>query len=279
MAGHKPTRQAGRLWPPSVAMTLATLPYIRAVYNGLRRKVFQEREKKWVRQLQPRAGEDEVNANDGVQEQQPAGNGQPARNDDGGGLNFEIGVELEIIDEEEVPVDDEQQQNAVNEVLANHPGQGRDPAQNHNEGPNAARDHQANQNQNQNPAQPAAPAVPAQDPAPLAEQHRVIRLVPLVSAFVHTLIGALVFPAVAAGMGGLISLFLPWAWRTPPGRWDRRTPGFLQSRFGRSVLGGCIFLALKDTLSLYTKYRLAEDHLQRKVLDYDRKGDKAKADR
>ncbi|KAI4286194.1 MAG: hypothetical protein L6R38_000090 [Xanthoria sp. 2 TBL-2021] len=279
IAGHRPTRQAGRLWPPSAAMTLATLPYMRAVYNGLRRKVFQEREKKWVRQLQPRAGEDENNAENGLQEQQRAENDQPAENGEAGGLNFEIGVELEIIDEEEVPVEDEQRQEVVNEeVVPNQAGQVRDPGQNHNEGPNAAPDGQANQDRNNNPNQnPAQPAAPAINPAPLAEQHRVIRLVPLVSAFVHTMIGALAFPAVAAGMGGLISLFLPWTWRTPPGRWDYRSPGLLQSRFGRSVVGGCLFLVLKDTLSLYTKYRLAEDHLHRKVLDYDRRGHRTRA--
>lgn len=281
IAGHRPTRQAGRLWPPSAAMTLATLPYIRAVYNGLRRKVFQEREKKWVRQLQPRAGEDENNAENDLQEQQRAENDQPAEADEAGGLNFEIGVELEIVDEEEVPVDDEQRQEVINEeVVPNQAGQVRDPGQNHNEGPNAAQDDQANQDRNNNPNQnPAQPAAPAINPAPLAEQHRVIRLVPLVSAFVHTMIGALAFPAVAAGMGGLISLFLPWTWRTPPGRWDYRSPGLLQSRFGRSVVGGCLFLVLKDTLSLYTRYRLAEDHLHRKVLDYDRKGHRTRAGR
>ncbi|KAL8732902.1 MAG: hypothetical protein Q9166_002503 [cf. Caloplaca sp. 2 TL-2023] len=278
VAGHRPARQNGRLWPPSAAMTLATLPYIRAAYNGLREKIFSEREKRWVRQLQPRADEDGNNANDGAPEAQPAGNDEPAGNGEDGGLNFEIGVELEIIDEEEVPEEAAQQQDLVNEPLANQPGRNPEEGQNEGQAPNAAPGQEANQNenngQNQNQAQAAAPAPNA---APLAEQHRVIRLVPLVSAFVHTMIGALAFPAVAAGMGGLISLLLPWAWKTPPSRWDRRSPGFLQNRFGRSVVGGCLFLVLKDTLSLYTKYRLAQDHLHRKVLDYDRRGDRARA--
>ncbi|KAL8697379.1 MAG: hypothetical protein Q9224_002347 [Gallowayella concinna] len=286
ISSHKPNHRTGRLWPPSAAMTLATLPYIRAVYNGLRRKVFQEREKKWIRQLEPRAGEDGDNANNHVQEDQPAGHGPPAENDEEGGFNFEIGVELEIIDEEEVPMEDEQPQGLADEALANQPGHDRAQGQNDVEALNggalddqAARDHNnyqnrnrmQNQMQNQNQGPPAAPV---QNAAPQAEQHRVIRLVPLVSAFVHTMIGALAFPAVAAGMGGLISQFLPWAWKTPPGRWDRRGPGFLQTRFGRSVVGGCLFLVLKDTLSLYTTYRLAQDHLQRRILDHDRKGSK-----
>ncbi|KAL8998705.1 MAG: hypothetical protein Q9169_002260 [Polycauliona sp. 2 TL-2023] len=262
-------------------MTLATLPYVRAVYNGLRKKAFQEREKKWARQLQPRAVDDENSADNGAQDQEQAEHDQPAGNDDAGGLNFEIGVELEIVDEEEVPMEDEQQQEAANdEVVPDQAGQIENPEQNHNEGANAIPGDRAIQDGNNHADQNAAqPAAPAPNPAPLAEQHRVIRLVPLVSAFVHTMIGALAFPAVAAGMGGLISLFLPHTWRTPPGRWSYRSPGLFQSRFGRSVVGGCLFLVLKDTLSLYTKYRLAEDHLHRKVLDYDRSGKTTRAGR
>lgn len=278
MAGHQPTRRAGRLWPPSAAMTLATLPYIRAVYNGFRDKIFQEREKQWVRQLQPRAGEDGEDADNGVQDQ-PGGHEQPAEDDEGGGLNFEIGVELEIIDEEEVPMGGDQPQELVDEAIANQLGHDHNQAQDGGEAPNAGALGQqvaANQNNNQNPNQ-GPPGEGAQNVPALAEQHRVIRLVPLVSAFVHTMIGALAFPAVAAGMGGLISLLLPWAWKTAPGRWDRRSPGFLQNRFGRSVVGGCLFLVLKDTLSLYTKYRLAQDHLHRRVLDHDSKRSKARA--
>ncbi|KAL9640290.1 MAG: hypothetical protein Q9204_000771 [Flavoplaca sp. TL-2023a] len=281
IAGHRPTRQAGRLWPPSAAMTLATLPYIRAAYNGLRRQAFLEREKIWDRQIQPRNGEDGVNAEDGAANDQHIQNEQPGDNNEAGGLNFEIGVELEIVDEEEVPAEDEQRQEADHlEVVPNQGDQVQNPRQNHNEGPDAAIGDQANQggNNDANQNQPQ-PAPPVPNPAPLAEQHRVIRLVPLVSAIVHTMIGALAFPAVAAGMGGLMSLFLPWTWKTPPGRWDYRSPGLLQSRFGRSVVGGCLFLVLKDTLSLYSKYRLAEDHLHRRVLDYDGKNKKSSTSR
>ena len=289
VATHKPTRHSGFLWPPSAAMTLATLPYIRAMYNGLRKKLFQEREKEWLRQIQPRAGEDRDNTNEGGQEQAPPDDEQ------GGGMNFELGVELEIIEEEEVPLQPEEQQEHMDEGPADqegadgdgqgqnpdgYQGQRRDLAQINarpDQQENRGQDDEQNQNQNQAPQ-----AQQNQDPnarhnqnAGLpAEQHRVVRLVPLVSAIVHTMIGALAFPAVAASMGGLISLFLPRTWRTPPGLWDRRPPGLLQSRFGRSVVGGCLFLFLKDALSLYSKYRLAQDHMRRRVLDYNRKGRK-----
>ncbi|KAL9022321.1 MAG: hypothetical protein Q9185_000563 [Variospora sp. 1 TL-2023] len=195
-------------------MTLATLPYMRAMYNGLRKKLFDNLEKKWARQIQPRGGEHGGNAdNDGGQDQALADDGQ------GGIMNFELGVELEIIDEEEVPAVPEQQHDVVDQApigitgigdLAQEPAPGADqegnrgdaldpnPLQqeNHGQGPAGAPNHDAPVAQNQNPGLPA-------------EQHRVVRLVPLVSAVVHTMMGALAFPAVAAGMGDLILLFLP----------------------------------------------------------------------
>ncbi|KAI4179540.1 MAG: hypothetical protein L6R41_007785 [Letrouitia leprolyta] len=254
-AANRPTSQPRRLWPPSAAMTLVALPYLRAAYRGLRKKIFQEREKEWTRQIQPRAGEDRDNANQEGQEQ------APPENEQGGGMNFELGVELEIVEEEEVAFEPEQQEEPViggpaEEPAANGGEQRQDPDQ--QQGPR------------QGQAQNGRPDQGDRDAGLPAEQHRVVRLVPLVSAIVHTMIGALAFPAVAASMGGLISIFLPRTWKTPPSLWDRRPLGFLQSRFGRSVVGGCLFLFLKDTLSLYSKYRLAQDHLQRRVLDYER---------
>ncbi|KAI4130354.1 MAG: hypothetical protein LQ338_001789 [Usnochroma carphineum] len=273
-ASHKPTRNSAFLWPPSAAMTLASLPYIRATYNALRRRLFREKEKQWARQIQPRGGEDAGNANNnGAQQQAPADDGE------GEGMNFELGVELEIIEEEEVPVELGHQQDPVDELPADQQGaedipqeQNQDGVQNqnpeqqgdHNQVPLGMQNHHPQAARNQNPALPA-------------EQHRVVRLVPLVSAVVHSMMGALAFPAVAAGMGGLISLVLPYSWRVPPSYWDRRSPGFLQSRFGRSVVGGCLFIFLKDTLSLYSKYRLAQNHLHRRVLDYDGNDKKRRA--
>ncbi|KAL9602369.1 MAG: hypothetical protein Q9219_001935 [cf. Caloplaca sp. 3 TL-2023] len=277
VATHRPTRQSALRWPPSAAMTLATLPYIRAAYNGLRRKMFREREKRWTRQIQPRGGEDTDNANEGGQPQQA-----PPEDEQGGGMNFELGVELEIIEEEEVPPLEQQQgpaNQAPGEQMNADAGEQREEQlQDQAPDPRPDQDQQDGQPANrEQDRQQAPPGVPVRDPRPErerdagvpAEQHRVVRLVPLVSAIVHTMIGALAFPTVAASMGGLISIFLPRTWRTPPSLWDRRPHGFLQSRFGRSVVGGCLFIFLKDTLSIYSKYRVAQDHMQRKVLNYE----------
>ncbi|KAI4207106.1 MAG: hypothetical protein LQ348_000690 [Seirophora lacunosa] len=282
VAIHRPTRSTGFLWPPSAAMTLATLPYMRAMYNGLRKKLFHDLEREWARQIQPRGGEDGGNADtDGDQDQAPADEGQ------GGIMNFELGVELEIIEEEEAPAVAEQQQDLVHQ--APHgvagigdlgQGQAPDADQEHNRDDALDQDLLQHENDNQDPVgapNQDAQAARNQNPGLPAEHHRVVRLVPLVSAVVHTMMGALAFPAVAAGMGDLILLFLPYSWKVPP-RWrERRSPGLLQSRFGRSVVGGCLFLFLKDTVSLYSKYRLAQDHIRRRVLDCEGKDKKARA--
>ncbi|KAL8960212.1 MAG: hypothetical protein Q9183_005507, partial [Haloplaca sp. 2 TL-2023] len=255
------------------------------------KKMFQEREKQWARQVQPWLGENEDNPVDRAGDQPPDDDQQ----DEEAGFNFELGVELEIIDEEEVERQDAADEAAANEAHDALDEQGQEPEQEQAQGQdqdqgqdhdhNGAHDagqQQPNADQNPNPVGNgnAPQAGGNQEPAvAAAEQHRVIRLVPLVSAVVHSMMGALAFPAVAAGMGDLISFVLPRTWSTPPGRWERRSHGFLQSRFGRSVVGGCLFLVLKDTLSLYTKYKLAQDHMQRRILNHDRRNGRARSGR
>ncbi|EFQ98180.1 RING finger domain-containing protein [Nannizzia gypsea CBS 118893] len=85
------------------------------------------------------------------------------------------------------------------------------------------------------------------------------------------ILGALVFPAISAGMGGLLKLALPKAWTTPPLLYERGRPWFLQTRWGRSVIGGCAFILLKDAFLLYCRYKRARLHTQRVILNYDKK--------
>ncbi|KAM5449183.1 hypothetical protein MaudCBS49596_005008 [Microsporum audouinii] len=85
------------------------------------------------------------------------------------------------------------------------------------------------------------------------------------------ILGALIFPAISAGMGGLLKLTLPKAWTNPPPLFERSRPWLLQTRWGRSVIGGCVFVLLKDALSLYCRYKRARLHSQRVILNYDKK--------
>ncbi|GIC86948.1 RING finger domain protein [Aspergillus udagawae] len=85
------------------------------------------------------------------------------------------------------------------------------------------------------------------------------------------ILGALAFPAISASMGGLLKYILPRSWTSAPSALERGRPGLLQTRWGRSVIGGCVFVLLKDALVLYCRWKLAQTHRKRKVLNYDRK--------
>lgn len=252
-ASNAPRRE-GPLWPPSAAFTVATLPYIRAVYNELYSRVLAPKERAWAKFVQPRAGEGE---NDEGQEQEQ--NQEEAANEIPEGMNFELDLQVELVEEEEV--EEEQQE------------QPEQPAGNRAEGDQA----EAGEGQPQNPPQnqPHNHPHPQHAHPPLANQGGLAAGNFVIDAIstAQMVIGALVFPTVSAAVGILLKVALPKTWTTPPSRWDRYPAGFLQSRFGRSVAGGCLFIALKDTLILYSKYRLAQDHKKRRVVDYVKKKD------
>ena len=69
-------------------------------------------------------------------------------------------------------------------------------------------------------------------------------------------------------MGGILKLVLPHTWTTSPSIFERRAGGVLQSRLGRSIVGGCLFIVLKDAVVLYSRFRLARDQKQRRVVDW-----------
>lgn len=236
-----PTRNARSLWPPSAAMVVASLPYARGVYYEFYKRVVKKREQAWIKEVQPRAGEDGEGA--GGEE-----NVADQRGNDAGGINFELGVELEIIEEEEV------MPNAGPQAA---PGENPPPA---DQLENFFRDRQALHNHP-------------------GHHHHGGGIVISISQLANIITGALLFPTIAASMGGILKLALPKSWITPPSFWNRNArQGLLQSQFGRSVVGGCLFVVLKDSLQLYSKFRLAKDHRKRRVVDYDpQTGQRARA--
>ena len=80
--------------------------------------------------------------------------------------------------------------------------------------------------------------------------------------------GALFLPAVAAAMGEVLKISLParWVGRGLGLRVGGR--GILAEKWGRSLVGGCLFVVLKDVVTLYCKWRKARDFGKRKVLDF-----------
>ena len=266
----------GPLWPPSASMAVAILPYIRAAYNEFYDRVCAPREKAWIQQIQPRAGDH----GDGQQEQNPE-----QANEFEDGMDIGLDLQVEILEEEEGHEDGQPAGNAPGEEQGQN-NQGPDRVQDHNENHNQPFDandaqararaqarhlHQQLHHHHHHP-HPHRHAHPHQHENQNGVQGFVFNLFNLP----QTIVGALIFPSISAAVGALLQVALPRSWTTPPGRWDRYPVGFLQSRFGRSVAGGCLFVVVRDTIMLYSRYRLAQDHKKRRVVDYDaKKGNKA----
>ena len=100
-------------------------------------------------------------------------------------------------------------------------------------------------------------------------------------------LGAILFPTIASLTGEALRLILPLSWTTAAiasrssssSFWRfgtggsglrSRTTGLLQERWGRSVVGGCLFVVVKDAVMLYVRWKMAQQHRRRRVLDYDR---------
>ncbi|KAK3353208.1 hypothetical protein B0T25DRAFT_543976 [Lasiosphaeria hispida] len=121
------------------------------------------------------------------------------------------------------------------------------------------------ENRHANRAGPPAPApvpAPALAPNALDEDgyyHGGFSLTTAMSSITT----ALLYPFLASATGELLRLALPRAWVTRP---RFRTPGgLLQSRWGRSFVGACLFTVFRDAFFLYIKYRRAQMKTDRQV--------------
>lgn len=277
-------------WPPSAAFTVATLPYIRSLYNAYYDRVWLPREQQWLKEIQPRAGADN---------------------------NPHADIELQLGDVQVIPEDEDAEiEEDVLEVeidmdifadWMNNDAAGNNDAP---EGPPAPiagglaaaveeaiqqqephGQHNGNETDDDMPplealprpeplvdpadnAPAAAPAVP-QAAARRGNRIRERRDVAAFSAvsLADTILGALVFPSIAAAVGELLKWGLPKSWTTPPtfGPLKRSPTGFLQTKWGRSILGGCLFVGVKDAVMLYVRWKMASSHRNRRVLDYEGK--------
>ncbi|KAI1651509.1 uncharacterized protein F4817DRAFT_356015 [Daldinia loculata] len=77
------------------------------------------------------------------------------------------------------------------------------------------------------------------------------------------LAGSLLFPGVCYGMGEILRFVLPSRFVTRPS--SGFCTGLLQERWGRSLVGGCLFVVLKDVFFLWVKYRKIMNWPSRKI--------------
>lgn len=210
-----------------------------------------------MREIQPRAGEDteegDAQPDDGNDEEGQVGGAL------GGGvlnMDFELGVQIEV--------------EAVEEGVEHHHHHH---VHEHNDQP--PQNHQAenleqpdNQNDN-NPAEDQAQNEGAPQPQPVPPRPIIQNWFVAIPDLAQLSLGALCFPFASCSMGEILKITLPRTWVVPPTYWERRSKGILQSKFGRTLVGGCLFVVLKDALFLYSSYSMAQNHKKRKVLNYD----------
>ncbi|OIW31688.1 hypothetical protein CONLIGDRAFT_667545 [Coniochaeta ligniaria NRRL 30616] len=127
--------------------------------------------------------------------------------------------------------------------------------------------------------QEAAPAPQVQnngnnddDPAPAGDNNRAVggTLTDIMSSIALSLL----YPSICFGVGEVLRVGLPRSWVTRPApAWGSRpqATGLLQRRWGRSLVGGCMYVVLKDAFTLYAKYRQVQQKRKRKVRNVERR--------
>ncbi|KAI1762944.1 hypothetical protein GGR53DRAFT_393706 [Hypoxylon sp. FL1150] len=83
------------------------------------------------------------------------------------------------------------------------------------------------------------------------------------SPLFNFLAGTLLWPGVCYGAGELLRLALPARFVTRPAAGP--ATGILQQRWGRSLVGGCLFVVLKDAFFLWVKYRKTMNRASRHI--------------
>jgi hypothetical protein len=220
-------------------LAIAVLPYIRKAYNELYKMAFAELEKKWDQAIlrKPRDGETIEQV---AQEQNE-------RNNEGGAIGMPLGADLELV----VELGIGHEEPAPQQLIEAQPEANAEGGQQQLNGP---------------------PGPQADDEWQLAGRD----IYPFDVA--STVMGALFFPAISSLMGDLLKHTLPKKWVTKPillniiaspmRKNALPATGLLQEKWGRSLLGGCLFVVLKDALILYVKWKRAKDQGKRRVLDY-----------
>lgn len=343
-ASHPKTSESLSIgyWPPSAALTFVVLPYFRSAYDEYMKRVWSPHERRWLAEVKPRLGEEPATAQNDGAEVADAGDAEDADVMINIGLNWadddeeeEVVVEEdedtdddEMPELEDIPIPDVQQAPALHappqddlvHALHAHAEARRQLAEfiGADEGPAVRRQvrqlaelearREAEEDANALPPQQAQPA-PAPAPAQPVHQHRRHEIDLLASArrVAESIMGALLYPTVAAGCGELLRLLLPLTWTVatkrlhiPPnsntyaatGLLDRLLWGFgrsneagarsggetrivptglLQTKWGRSVVGGCLFVVVKDMVRVYCRWRMAVSFRERRIRDWDRK--------
>lgn len=292
------------VWPPSASLAFAVLPYVRQAYNAGYKRLFAEREKRWLREIQPRVGQGQ--GADGAEGGRAAGEGGQAGGVDGEREDdnmFEVRIDGGIWEEWEGEDEGMPELEEAQDAAQPPRQQDRNPGPQAQERPDGQadpppdiQDNRGN-DANAHPIPDALPAAPQQQaqPQPQAQQQQPNganpnagqqpqaerRLSFSPTSIASSVLGALIFPSLAGMSGELLKLLLPATWTTAPvlapkfglgGRGGRVATGLLQEKWGRSLVGGCAFVVVKDAVMLYVRWRMARIQGERRVVEYRGEG-------
>ncbi|KND87493.1 E3 ubiquitin-protein ligase MARCH5, partial [Tolypocladium ophioglossoides CBS 100239] len=291
-------------WPPSPQLAIAVFPYVRSIYYNLWKEFVLPYEIKLNRQLvglppaEERPNGDQQGANDQRNGNADGGiigllqgilnalnpdddDGQAGANDLNriefvhddvevlnGDEEGEIMVELQIeevdLNENGAPVAADGQPIELALPFAQ-PDDDADAPDGAAPGADEARAAQPNDDQNQ-PGHEAPQAPP-----------RRMGIGAILSNVSNAIVSALILPGISFAMGEALRLALPKAWTTaaPRNPWARYgmagRPGLLQQQWGRSLVGGCLYIVLKDAVRVYTKSRRVAAMGNRRVKNVERR--------
>ncbi|POS83051.1 hypothetical protein EPUL_005503 [Erysiphe pulchra] len=285
-------------WPPPPGLVFATLPYLKTAYNELYRYAFGRLESKWDMAVQrkPRAGETQEEIAFEAEREDAEGFLEirlalTEEDDDGipePRVNLDPNVgRAQHIDEPTFP----QAQNPIENLQHAEGLDNNGDVQIRDEGSNTLPqqpDTVNNENFNRpNPFQPeeqgfirlqtngrraneerlADTNIPPNDDRTVVHHYHASQLISLV-------VGALSFPTVASIAGDILKYTLPYSLVTPQltYSWGIRSfkRGILTEKWGRTVVGGCLFVLLRDAVNLYCKWKKAREFGKRIVIDYVR---------
>ncbi|KAI0490040.1 hypothetical protein F4859DRAFT_509616 [Xylaria cf. heliscus] len=86
---------------------------------------------------------------------------------------------------------------------------------------------------------------------------------------INLITGALLWPGVCYGAGEILRHLLPSRFVTKPP--SGPATGLLQERWGRSLIGGCLFVVLKDVFFLYVRYKRMMNRPYRRIKNSERR--------
>ncbi|KAM0286506.1 hypothetical protein ACHAQH_000933 [Verticillium albo-atrum] len=265
-------------WPPSPELVCTAFPYVRAMYRNLWREFVRPFENKLDRRI---AGLPDLEPQ---RDQWNGGHHDHNHDDDEGGIAGMLDAAINLLDIPEVNVELQVEERIV-QVEEGDPRLGQErirvEIQEDVEFDEMAGDEPmpelipVNDNANDHgrdqddAAPPPVVAAAAAVPPPMNDQ-RQWNLHASLRDVANSMAGALLLPAMSSGAGELLQLVLPKHMTTLGGKSLGR-PGLLQQTWGRSLVGGCMYLVLRDAFKLYTKYRRAVNRPLRKVRNVDRK--------